>query len=163
MLSIFVCICVIERSALLEEGRIYLYIWAVVTCMGVLVTVSWDLRMDWGLLQGNGLLKDELVYSQQVSQYKNQYTSFDLVIVFVKIMVNYKVHVEIYLTINQHGALKEKFTTKFQSPSHRKLSYGFRKLGIMCMGHMDYANLSRIVASKQKNKVSYVISGSILH
>lgn len=67
MLSIFVCICVIERSALLEEGRIYLYIWAVATCMGVVVTVSWDLRMDWGLLKGNGLLKDELVYSQQVS------------------------------------------------------------------------------------------------
>ncbi|KAF4112869.1 hypothetical protein G5714_005414 [Onychostoma macrolepis] len=54
-----------ERSALLVEGRIYLYIWAMVTCTGVLVTVSWDLRMDWGLLQGNGLLKDELVFSQQ--------------------------------------------------------------------------------------------------
>jgi len=62
-----VSICAIERSALLVEGRIYLYIWAVATCTGVVVTVSWDLRMDWGLLQGNGLLKDELVYSQQVS------------------------------------------------------------------------------------------------
>ncbi|XP_077087159.1 xenotropic and polytropic retrovirus receptor 1 homolog, partial [Siphateles boraxobius] len=58
-----------ERSALLMEGRIYLYIWAVATCTGVLVTVTWDLRMDWGLLQGNGLLKDELVYSQQLYYY----------------------------------------------------------------------------------------------
>ncbi|KAG1927975.1 EXS (ERD1/XPR1/SYG1) family protein [Pimephales promelas] len=58
-----------ERSALLVEGRIYLYIWAVATCTGVVVTVSWDLRMDWGLLQGNGLLKDELVYSQQLYYY----------------------------------------------------------------------------------------------
>ncbi|XP_056313060.1 xenotropic and polytropic retrovirus receptor 1 homolog [Danio aesculapii] len=36
-----------------------------VTCTGIVVTVSWDIRMDWGLLQGNGLLKDELLYSQQ--------------------------------------------------------------------------------------------------
>lgn len=57
---------VIERSALLVELNAYLYIWAMVTCTGVVVTVSWDLRMDWGLLRGNGLLKDELLYSQQV-------------------------------------------------------------------------------------------------
>ncbi|XP_073807693.1 xenotropic and polytropic retrovirus receptor 1 homolog isoform X2 [Danio rerio] len=54
-----------ERSALLVEVNVYLYIWAMVTCTGVVVTVSWDLRMDWGLLQGNGLLKDELLYSEQ--------------------------------------------------------------------------------------------------
>ncbi|KAL1274630.1 hypothetical protein QQF64_027444, partial [Cirrhinus molitorella] len=58
-----------ERSALLVEGRIYLYIWAMATCTGILVTVSWDLRMDWGLLQGNGLLKDKLVFSQQSYYY----------------------------------------------------------------------------------------------
>ncbi len=65
--NVCVCVCVTERSALLVEGRIYLYIWAMVTCTGVLATVSWDLRMDWGLLQGNGLLKDKLVFSQQVN------------------------------------------------------------------------------------------------
>ncbi|RXN22632.1 xenotropic and polytropic retrovirus receptor 1 [Labeo rohita] len=58
-----------ERSTLLVEGRIYLYIWAMATCTGVLVTVSWDLRMDWGLLEGNGLLKDELLFSQQSYYY----------------------------------------------------------------------------------------------
>uniref|UniRef100_A0A8B9J885 SPX domain-containing protein n=1 Tax=Astyanax mexicanus TaxID=7994 RepID=A0A8B9J885_ASTMX len=35
----------------------------------VLVTVSWDLRMDWGLLQGNGLLKEELLFSREVYYY----------------------------------------------------------------------------------------------
>lgn len=50
------------------EVKIYLYIWAVVTCMGVVVTVSWDLKMDWGLLRGNGLLKEELLYSHQVKE-----------------------------------------------------------------------------------------------
>ncbi|XP_056602947.1 xenotropic and polytropic retrovirus receptor 1-like isoform X2 [Triplophysa dalaica] len=58
-----------ERSALVMEVKIYLYIWAVVTCMGVVVTVSWDLKMDWGLLHGNSLLKEELLYSHQLYYY----------------------------------------------------------------------------------------------
>lgn len=59
-------VCVTERSSVVVEVKIYLYTWAVVTCMGVVVTVSWDLKMDWGLLHGNGLLKEELLYSHQV-------------------------------------------------------------------------------------------------
>lgn len=46
--------------------RMYLYLWAVATCLSVLVTITWDLRMDWGLLQGYGLLREEMVYRQQV-------------------------------------------------------------------------------------------------
>uniref|UniRef100_W5KK34 Uncharacterized protein n=1 Tax=Astyanax mexicanus TaxID=7994 RepID=W5KK34_ASTMX len=49
------------------ELSVYLYLWAMATCMSVLVTVSWDLRMDWGLLQGNGLLKEELLFSREVN------------------------------------------------------------------------------------------------
>ncbi|KAL7836761.1 hypothetical protein AOLI_G00280450 [Acnodon oligacanthus] len=58
-----------ERAAPAMEVNAYLYLWAVATCLSVLVTVSWDLRMDWGLLQGNGLLKEELVYSKEVYYY----------------------------------------------------------------------------------------------
>ncbi|KAL6465345.1 hypothetical protein MHYP_G00254780 [Metynnis hypsauchen] len=58
-----------ERAAPAMEVNAYLYLWAVATCLSVLVTVSWDLRMDWGLLQGNGLLKEELVYSREVYYY----------------------------------------------------------------------------------------------
>lgn len=54
----------------------YLYLWAVATCMSVLVTVSWDLRMDWGLLQGNGLLKEELVYSREVNTFIILYSKY---------------------------------------------------------------------------------------
>uniref|UniRef100_A0A4W4HPU8 XK-related protein n=1 Tax=Electrophorus electricus TaxID=8005 RepID=A0A4W4HPU8_ELEEL len=48
---------------------VYLYLWAMATCISVVVTVSWDLRMDWGLLRGNGLLKEQLVYSREVYYY----------------------------------------------------------------------------------------------
>ncbi|XP_057175678.1 xenotropic and polytropic retrovirus receptor 1 homolog [Triplophysa rosa] len=58
-----------ERSSRVMEVKVYLYMWAVVTCMGVVVTVSWDLKMDWGLLHGNGLLKEELLYSHQLYYY----------------------------------------------------------------------------------------------
>ncbi|XP_030647637.1 xenotropic and polytropic retrovirus receptor 1, partial [Chanos chanos] len=51
------------------EVEVYMYLWAVATCVSVLVTVYWDIRMDWGLLRGNGLLKEELVYSRQVYYY----------------------------------------------------------------------------------------------
>ncbi|KAK3514152.1 hypothetical protein QTP70_005083 [Hemibagrus guttatus] len=52
-----------------ESVYVYLYLWAMSTCISVIVTVSWDLRMDWGLLQGNGLLKEELIFSQEVYYY----------------------------------------------------------------------------------------------
>ncbi|KAI5088200.1 xenotropic and polytropic retrovirus receptor 1, partial [Silurus meridionalis] len=53
-----------------EEGmNVYLSMWATFTCISVIVTVSWDLRMDWGLLQGNGLLKEELLISREVYYY----------------------------------------------------------------------------------------------
>uniref|UniRef100_A0A3B4D7G5 XK-related protein n=1 Tax=Pygocentrus nattereri TaxID=42514 RepID=A0A3B4D7G5_PYGNA len=58
-----------RRAAPPMEVNAYLYLWAVATCLSVLVTISWDLRMDWGLLQGNGLLKEELVYSREVYYY----------------------------------------------------------------------------------------------
>ncbi|XP_066511059.1 solute carrier family 53 member 1-like [Hoplias malabaricus] len=58
-----------ERAALAVEVGVYLYLWAVATCMSVLVTVGWDLRMDWGMLQGNGLLREELVYTREVYYY----------------------------------------------------------------------------------------------
>ncbi|XP_053336509.1 xenotropic and polytropic retrovirus receptor 1-like [Clarias gariepinus] len=60
-----------EKSdpAMEESMHVYLYLWAMSTCISVIVTVSWDLRMDWGLLQGNGLLKKELLYSQEVYYY----------------------------------------------------------------------------------------------
>ncbi|KAI4880027.1 hypothetical protein NFI96_018968 [Prochilodus magdalenae] len=58
-----------ESAALAVEVNAYLYLWAVATCVSVLVTISWDLRVDWGLLQGNGLLKDELVYPKEVYYY----------------------------------------------------------------------------------------------
>ncbi|XP_064153589.1 solute carrier family 53 member 1-like [Anguilla rostrata] len=45
--------------------RMYLYLWAVATCLSVVVTITWDLRMDWGLLQGYGLLREEMVYRKQ--------------------------------------------------------------------------------------------------
>ncbi|XP_072521410.1 xenotropic and polytropic retrovirus receptor 1 homolog [Salminus brasiliensis] len=57
------------RAALATEVSVYLYLWAMATCMSVLVTVSWDLRMDWGLLQGNGLLKKELLFTREVYYY----------------------------------------------------------------------------------------------
>ncbi|XP_022523123.2 xenotropic and polytropic retrovirus receptor 1 homolog [Astyanax mexicanus] len=57
------------RAAQAVELSVYLYLWAMATCMSVLVTVSWDLRMDWGLLQGNGLLKEELLFSREVYYY----------------------------------------------------------------------------------------------
>ncbi|XP_034155262.1 xenotropic and polytropic retrovirus receptor 1 homolog [Pangasianodon hypophthalmus] len=60
-----------EKSdpAMEESVYVYLYLWAMSTCISVIVTVSWDLRMDWGLLQGNGLLKEELLYSREVYYY----------------------------------------------------------------------------------------------
>ncbi|KAL4623336.1 hypothetical protein GN956_G19175, partial [Arapaima gigas] len=47
----------------------YLYLWAAATCLSVLVTITWDLWMDWGLLRGPGLLREEAVFSQQVYYY----------------------------------------------------------------------------------------------
>ncbi|XP_062874372.1 xenotropic and polytropic retrovirus receptor 1 homolog [Trichomycterus rosablanca] len=58
-----------ERTDLVVEVRVYLYLWAMATCISVLVTVSWDLKMDWGLLQGNGLLKEELMYPREEYYY----------------------------------------------------------------------------------------------
>ncbi|XP_060739217.1 solute carrier family 53 member 1-like [Tachysurus vachellii] len=60
-----------EKSdpAMEESVYVYLYLWAISTCISVIVTVSWDLRMDWGLLHGNGLLKEELIFSQEVYYY----------------------------------------------------------------------------------------------
>ncbi|KAF5904812.1 xenotropic and polytropic retrovirus receptor 1, partial [Clarias magur] len=55
--------------AMEESMHVYLYLWAMSTCISVIVTVSWDLRMDWGLLQGNGLLKKDLLYSREVYYY----------------------------------------------------------------------------------------------
>ncbi|KAJ8379782.1 hypothetical protein SKAU_G00005600 [Synaphobranchus kaupii] len=49
--------------------RVYLYLWAVATCLSVVVTITWDLRMDWGLLQGYGLLRKEMVYHRQAFYY----------------------------------------------------------------------------------------------
>uniref|UniRef100_A0A8C9RTE5 Uncharacterized protein n=1 Tax=Scleropages formosus TaxID=113540 RepID=A0A8C9RTE5_SCLFO len=40
---------------------LYLYLWAAATCLSVLVTITWDLWMDWGLLQGPELLRKEVV------------------------------------------------------------------------------------------------------
>ncbi|KAJ8397162.1 hypothetical protein AAFF_G00010160 [Aldrovandia affinis] len=48
---------------------LYLYLWAVATCLSVVVTVTWDLRMDWGLLQGHGLLREEMLYHRQALYY----------------------------------------------------------------------------------------------
>ncbi|XP_026858836.2 xenotropic and polytropic retrovirus receptor 1 homolog [Electrophorus electricus] len=58
-----------ESAGLATEVSVYLYLWAMATCISVVVTVSWDLRMDWGLLRGNGLLKEQLVYSREVYYY----------------------------------------------------------------------------------------------
>ncbi|XP_017307517.1 xenotropic and polytropic retrovirus receptor 1 homolog [Ictalurus punctatus] len=60
-----------EKSdpAMEESVYVYMCLWAISTCISVIVTVSWDLRMDWGLLQGNGLLKEELLYSREVYYY----------------------------------------------------------------------------------------------
>ncbi|XP_076854615.1 xenotropic and polytropic retrovirus receptor 1 homolog [Brachyhypopomus gauderio] len=58
-----------ESAGLAVEVSVYLYFWAMATCVSVLVTVVWDLRMDWGLLRGNGLLKDQLVYTREVYYY----------------------------------------------------------------------------------------------
>ncbi|XP_018614514.2 xenotropic and polytropic retrovirus receptor 1 homolog [Scleropages formosus] len=49
--------------------KLYLYLWAAATCLSVLVTITWDLWMDWGLLQGPELLRKEVVYSQQAFYY----------------------------------------------------------------------------------------------
>ncbi|XP_061115447.1 solute carrier family 53 member 1-like [Conger conger] len=57
-----------ERPHLVSV-RTYLYLWAVATCLSVLVTITWDLRMDWGLLQGYGLLREEMVYRRRAVYY----------------------------------------------------------------------------------------------
>ncbi|XP_063049942.1 solute carrier family 53 member 1-like [Engraulis encrasicolus] len=48
------------------EVNVCVYLWAVSTCFSVLVCVSWDLLMDWTLLQGHGLLRKELLYTHEV-------------------------------------------------------------------------------------------------
>ncbi|XP_066568552.1 xenotropic and polytropic retrovirus receptor 1 homolog [Amia ocellicauda] len=58
-----------ERPQLAPGVKPYLYLWAVATCISVLVTVSWDLRMDWGLLRGPSLLREETVYAQRAYYY----------------------------------------------------------------------------------------------
>uniref|UniRef100_A0AAY4EXS3 Uncharacterized protein n=1 Tax=Denticeps clupeoides TaxID=299321 RepID=A0AAY4EXS3_9TELE len=58
-----------ENPSLGLQATLYLYLWAVATCFSVLVTVAWDLQMDWGLLQENRLLKAEMIYSRQVFYY----------------------------------------------------------------------------------------------
>ncbi|KAG5281572.1 hypothetical protein AALO_G00073840 [Alosa alosa] len=51
------------------EVNVCVYLWAVSTCFSVLVCVSWDLRMDWTLLQGHGLLRRELLYTHEALYY----------------------------------------------------------------------------------------------
>ncbi|XP_062399786.1 xenotropic and polytropic retrovirus receptor 1 homolog [Sardina pilchardus] len=41
----------------------------VIIVLHVLVCVSWDLRMDWTLLQGHGLLRRELLYTHEALYY----------------------------------------------------------------------------------------------
>ncbi|TST10028.1 Protein FAM78A [Bagarius yarrelli] len=69
--TVFLMVTFAEKSdpAVEESVHVYLYLWAASTCVSVIVTVSWDLRMDWGLLQGNGLLKEELLFSHEVYYY----------------------------------------------------------------------------------------------
>ncbi|KAM4696042.1 LOW QUALITY PROTEIN: solute carrier family 53 member 1-like [Rhinophrynus dorsalis] len=44
----------------------YFYAWIITVCLGTLFATTWDLRLDWGLLERNGqenkFLRDEMVY-----------------------------------------------------------------------------------------------------
>uniref|UniRef100_A0A3B3S519 EXS domain-containing protein n=1 Tax=Paramormyrops kingsleyae TaxID=1676925 RepID=A0A3B3S519_9TELE len=52
-----------------EGLTLYLYLWAASACCSVLVAITWDLRIDWGLLQGPDYLREEAVYSKRAYYY----------------------------------------------------------------------------------------------
>uniref|UniRef100_A0A3B3S3G2 EXS domain-containing protein n=1 Tax=Paramormyrops kingsleyae TaxID=1676925 RepID=A0A3B3S3G2_9TELE len=56
-------------SMALEGLTLYLYLWAASACCSVLVAITWDLRIDWGLLQGPDYLREEAVYSKRAYYY----------------------------------------------------------------------------------------------
>ncbi|XP_075435640.1 solute carrier family 53 member 1-like [Ascaphus truei] len=53
--------------------KFYFYAWIITACVGTIFTTTWDLKMDWGLLerntQENKFLRDETVYPKRVYYY----------------------------------------------------------------------------------------------
>nr|XP_023665297.1 xenotropic and polytropic retrovirus receptor 1 homolog [Paramormyrops kingsleyae] len=59
----------LEYPSQAEGLTLYLYLWAASACCSVLVAITWDLRIDWGLLQGPDYLREEAVYSKRAYYY----------------------------------------------------------------------------------------------
>ncbi|XP_072565319.1 solute carrier family 53 member 1-like [Paramormyrops kingsleyae] len=59
----------LEYPSQAEGLTLYLYVWAASACCSVLVAITWDLRIDWGLLQGPDYLREEAVYSKRAYYY----------------------------------------------------------------------------------------------
>ncbi|XP_029469357.1 LOW QUALITY PROTEIN: xenotropic and polytropic retrovirus receptor 1 homolog [Rhinatrema bivittatum] len=62
-----------ERSHVTIGVKVYFYLWVVAACVSTIFTITWDLKMDWGLLdrniQENKFLRDETVYPKKAYYY----------------------------------------------------------------------------------------------
>ncbi|XP_051787655.1 xenotropic and polytropic retrovirus receptor 1 homolog [Erpetoichthys calabaricus] len=58
-----------ERPQLASGVKVYLCLWVLTTCLSAIATITWDLRMDWGLVRGQRLLREETVYSHAAYYY----------------------------------------------------------------------------------------------
>uniref|UniRef100_A0A8C4T404 EXS domain-containing protein n=1 Tax=Erpetoichthys calabaricus TaxID=27687 RepID=A0A8C4T404_ERPCA len=56
-------------AAIYNNARVYLCLWVLTTCLSAIATITWDLRMDWGLVRGQRLLREETVYSHAAYYY----------------------------------------------------------------------------------------------
>ena len=56
------------------EARVYFYLWLAASLVSTFYTLTWDLKMDWGLFDKNAgentFLREEIVYPQKVSCWK---------------------------------------------------------------------------------------------
>jgi len=67
----FTCVCCVASHGDDDaQNSAFLYLWILAELVRTCYTLTWDIKMDWGLLDRNAgenrLLRDEIVYPRKV-------------------------------------------------------------------------------------------------